>query len=141
MGSTDRYCLDMCCRDKIQTTTAHLQEVLGLYSPCQICASSLQPMSIFYPMFTAHFREPSISTAQTLTVPFLCGTSTAIVQSVHHLSLLSMFIQYTISPANIQSIHYLYCPCLVTAPYLLHMSNPFCRYPVSESYHLLMSRL
>ena len=55
MGSIDMYCLDMGCRDEVQTTTAHWQAV-HLHRSCPVCTSSLQPMSSLYPIFTAHVQ-------------------------------------------------------------------------------------
>ena len=106
IGSTDRYCLDMGCRDKVQTTTAycmqyhistaHVQSVPHLYIPHPVFILSLQSM----------FREYPITTAQIQTVPYLCSTSTAYVksispahvQSIRHLTCL--YSQYTIQPAD-----------------------------------------
>ena len=101
MGSTDRYCVDNAydCRDKVQTTTAHFQPVRHIYSSCQVSTSSLQLMSCLYRIFTAHVQR----------VLHLYSTNTDSTLFLQHLyyphpvsspSLLSMSIQYTISPAN-----------------------------------------
>ena len=104
MGSIYRYCLDMGSRDKVQTTTAHLQAVPHLNSPCPVCISYLQPISSLYPIFTAHVQRVlnlySTNTDSTLSLhPLYC---TCPVSSSSHLSMSS---QYTNSPANIQSLH------------------------------------
>ena len=141
MGFTDMYCLDMGCRDKVQTTTAHLQAVPYFYSPCPVCSSSFQPMSSLYPIFRAHVQRGlhlySTNTYGTLYLQHkycLC-----LVSSVHHLScpcplstpyLLLISSQYTIFTVHV----------LVRAPYLLYIFN-FCQSPVITPYHLPMPSL
>ena len=133
MGSTDRYCLDMGSRyvHVIQTTTAHLQTVPHLYSPCPLCTLSLQPMSSLYSIFTHMFRGQH--TYKQYAISAACPVSTQ--------SLLSMSSQHTASPANIHVNNHLYYPYLVRAPYHLHMANHSCWCPVTEPCHLTMSSL
>ena len=123
---------------KVQATAAHLQAVPHLYSRCPVCTTSLQPISILYPIFTAHVQRVlhlycihtnSALSLQHLYCPYPVSTP----------SLLSMSSQDIISPANIQSIYHLYCPFLVRVPYLLYMSNTYCLCPVIVSYHQPMS--